>query len=88
MEREADRFRLDGRYKRPLAAWLPGNPAPAAWAVPAALATSLTTSPPGGRAADRVLMAARLLRQHRCPRWLTARTDNSRHLPCSGRPAE
>jgi hypothetical protein len=88
MECEADGFRVDGRYERSLGAWLPGNRATAAWAVPAALATSLTASPPRGRAADRVLMAARLRCQHGCPRWLTAGSDNFRHLPSSGQSAE
>jgi hypothetical protein len=88
MEREADGFRVDGRYERSLGAWLPGNSARAAWTAPAALASSLIASLPRGRAADRVLMAVRLRRQHGCPRWLTAGSDNFRHLPSSGQPAE
>jgi len=88
MERELDRSRLDGRYKGPLAVRPPGRPARAARAAPAALAPWRTACPPRWRATDRVLMAARLRCQYGCPRCLTARSDNFRHLPPSSLTAE
>jgi hypothetical protein len=84
MKLDADRLRSDFRHKRLLAARPPGNPAPKAGGLPATPATSLTASLAKGRAHDRVLMAAMLRCQHRCPRWLTTGSDNLGQGPSSG----